>query len=76
LNPALGLVNVGWRVSSRCDANGGNCLEAGPVQDGSSRVAIRQNVSQDGPVVLCTKEEWEAFVAGVRAGDFDFFKQG
>lgn len=64
---------IGWRISSACDANGGSCVEAGPVLDGSDRVAVRQSSNPDGPAVLYTKEEWEAFLTGVRRGEFDFF---
>jgi hypothetical protein len=35
------------------------------------RVALRASGETDGPVVLFTPAEWVAFVAGVKAGEFD-----
>jgi hypothetical protein len=32
---------------------------------------MRDSKDQDGPVLCFTVEEWKAFVAGVKAGEFD-----
>lgn len=61
-----------WRKSTKCANGGGQCVEAGPLEDGSGRVAIRHSVDPDGPIITYSREEWAAFVAGVRAGEFDF----
>lgn len=67
------LARVAWRISSKSDAGGGSCVEAGPLNDGTGRVAVRHSHHrEDGPVIVYTKPEWDAFVAGVKDGEFDF----
>ena len=66
------LPEVAWHISSWSDNAGGNCVEAGPLADGSGRVALRHSRVPDGAVIVYTREEWSAFVAGVRSGEFDF----
>ncbi|MGH2601061.1 MAG: DUF397 domain-containing protein [Pseudonocardiaceae bacterium] len=66
------LSRVGWHISSRSQSNGGSCVEAGPLRDGSGRVAVRHSHHPDGAVIVYTRAEWEAFTAGVRLGQFDF----
>ncbi len=66
------LANVGWHISSRSPDNGGSCVEAGPLRDGSGRVAVRHSHHPDGVVIVYTRAEWEAFTADVRLGEFDF----
>lgn len=36
-------------------------------------VAVRDSKDPDGPKLLFTRDEWKAFVGGVRAGEFDAF---
>ncbi len=57
-----------WRKSSRSGANG--CLEVAILDGG---VAVRDSKDKDrpGPVLFFTRHEWEAFVGGVRDGEFD-----
>jgi hypothetical protein len=50
--------DVAWRVSSRSANAGGQCVEAGPVTDGSGRVAVRHSLNPAGPVITYTREEW------------------
>ncbi|NUP24999.1 MAG: DUF397 domain-containing protein [Streptomyces sp.] len=57
-----------WRKSTFC--NGASaCVEVAPLADG--KVALRDSKEQDGPVLVFTPEEWQAFTAGVRDGEFD-----
>jgi hypothetical protein len=67
---------ISWHISSFSADGGGNCVEAGPIEDGTDRVAVRHSTDPAGPVIVYTRPEWEAFVAGVRAGEFDFFNHG
>ncbi|GAA2209693.1 hypothetical protein GCM10009850_051520 [Nonomuraea monospora] len=62
---------IAWHISSYSADGGGNCVEAGPLQDGSGRVAVRHSKQRD-TVIIYTKAEWEAFLAGVHAGEFGF----
>ena len=34
-------------------------------------IAVRNSKNQDGPVLEFTKEEWSAFIKGVKDGEFD-----
>jgi hypothetical protein len=55
-----------WRTSSLCDLNG--CVEVAILDD---RVVVRDAKDRAGPVLVFTAAEWEAFVGGVRGGEFD-----
>ena len=55
-----------WRTSTLCDLNG--CVEVAILGD---RVAVRDAKDRAGPVLVFTAREWEAFVGGVRGGEFD-----
>jgi hypothetical protein len=37
----------------------------------SGIAVIRNSGDPDGPAVSFTRQEWDAFLAGVKAGDFD-----
>jgi len=63
---------VAWHVSTRSDNIGGNCVEAGPLADGSGQVAVRHSKAPDGATIVYTRAEWEAFIGGVKDGEFDF----
>lgn len=63
---------VAWHISTRSSGSGGgSCVEAGPLLDGSGRFAVRHSKHPDGPVIVYTRAEWEAFLAGVRDDEFD-----
>lgn len=57
---------VQWRRSSRCD--GGQCVEVAFTQ---AHALVRDSKDAPGPVLSFTPAEWDAFVAGARAGEFD-----
>jgi hypothetical protein len=73
MDPAA-VQGVAWHVSTRSGNTGGNCVEAGPLDDGSERVAVRHSRFPDGITILYTRAEWEAFLSGVKDGEFDFFR--
>ena len=60
------LTAAAWRTSTLCDLNG--CVEVAILGD---RVAVRDTKDRAGPVLVFTAREWEAFVGGVRGGEFD-----
>ncbi|MEU8180939.1 DUF397 domain-containing protein [Micromonospora sp. NPDC049044] len=62
--------NVAWHVSTRSPDNGGNCVEAGPVLDGSGRVAVRDSKDRAAATLVYGAAGWTAFVAGVKDGAF------
>lgn len=60
-----------WIKSRRSNGNGGNnCVEVTRSDDG--RVGVRDSKNPKGPVLVFTPDEWTAFVAGVKDGEFDF----
>jgi uncharacterized protein DUF397 len=56
---------VAWRKSTRSVED--NCVEVGFI-DGL--VGVRNSKDRNGPVLLFTAAEWEAFTGGVRDGEF------
>ena len=66
--PAGELQGVTWQKSSR-DSTSGNCVECAALPDGG--VAVRNSRDPQGPALIYTPAEIEAFILGVRDGDFD-----
>jgi hypothetical protein len=65
----MDLAQARWHKSSYSNGNGGACVEvAGNLRD---VVAVRDSKNHEGPVLVFTSDEWEAFTAGVRGGEFD-----
>ncbi|GLW32978.1 DUF397 domain-containing protein [Actinoplanes regularis] len=58
-----------WKKSTRSGGSGGNCVEITQLPDGGW--AIRDSKSPDGPVLFFTLAEWDAFVSGIKGGEFD-----
>jgi hypothetical protein len=56
-----------WRTSGR--SNGTSCVEV--ALGSSSVVLVRDSKDRDGAVLTFTLAEWEAFIGGVRDGEFD-----
>jgi hypothetical protein len=67
------LAGVTWHISTYSSNGGPECVEAGPLADGTERVAVRHSHHPDAETILYTRAEWEAFTNGVRNGEFDFF---
>jgi hypothetical protein len=68
MSPALDLSTARWRKSSHSDGNGGDCIE---VADGLPGVLpVRDSKDPSGPALVFPTAAWLAFVAGVKAGDF------
>jgi Domain of unknown function (DUF397) len=62
---------VAWRKSSFSGGNGdgAGCVEVAFLSDGG--VAVRDTKDRTRPAHRYTAVEWDAFLAGVRAGEFD-----
>lgn len=58
--------DVTWRISTR--SGGGDCVEVAFIEDA---VAFRHSRQPNGAVIRYTVSEWHAFIAGVKAGEFD-----
>ena len=62
--PTLGTIT--WKVAKKC--NDGGCIR---VASQSDQILIGDTKNPSGPVLSYTRDEWNAFVEGVRHGDFD-----
>lgn len=58
-----------WRTSSFSGGNGNSCVEVAFLPDGG--VLVRDTKDRALAPHHYTAAEWDAFVAGVRAGEFD-----
>ena len=71
----MDLTGAVWRTSSSSSGDGDACVEIAFVpgsKEGSDRViAMRDSKRPDGPVLIFTPAEWEAFTLGVQDGEFD-----
>ena len=61
----MDLSTAEWRKSSHSSTNG--CVEVAAVGD---LIAVRDSKDPEGGVLLFNAREWQAFVAGVRDGEF------
>jgi hypothetical protein len=58
-----------WTKSSYSGSNGGNCVEIAELSGG--RRGVRDSKNPTGPALIFTPGEWNAFIAGVKSGQFD-----
>jgi len=68
-----GLATAGltWRVSSLCSGNG-ECVAVAKLPNGDIALSDTKELKERNSLVLrFSASEWQAFVAGVRAGEFD-----
>ena len=63
-------IDGNWHKSARSGA-AGHCVEVACNAAAGGKVFVRNSKDRSGPVVGFTPEEWTAFVAGVRDGEFD-----
>jgi hypothetical protein len=59
-----------WIKSSLSFANS-NCVEVADLPGG--HIGVRDSKDTEGPVLRFTPGEWQAFLGGVRNGEFDGF---
>ncbi|WP_371782517.1 DUF397 domain-containing protein [Streptosporangium subroseum] len=62
------LDNAHWRKSTLSGDDGSNCVEVADLSGG--RRAVRDSKDHAGPALVFTPGEWDAFVNGVKNGDF------
>jgi Domain of unknown function (DUF397) len=60
-------ISAPW-VKSSYSGPQGNCVEVARLADGG--VAMRHSRHPDGPALVFTGAEWEAFLSGARDGEF------
>ncbi|WP_084964738.1 DUF397 domain-containing protein [Thermoactinospora rubra] len=72
---------LSWRKSRRSGSNGGDCVEvavlAAPGDVAAHKAqedrlfVLRDSKDPEGPRLYFTESEWQAFLLGVKDGDFD-----
>jgi hypothetical protein len=67
-NSPVGTTAPSWIKSSLGYGNG-NCVEVAGLAD--DIIMVRDSKNAKGPVLGFTQGEWDAFVGGVRNGEFD-----
>ncbi len=76
----MDLTNVRWRKASYSGGNAGGCVEVtvtrdttiAPHKSGEDVLyMMRDSKDPDGPKLAFTAAEWDAFIAGVKDGEFD-----
>lgn len=64
-----GLDGAEWRKSTFSGGQGGDCVEIAQLADGTT--AVRNSKRPNAGVLCFTPAEMDAFVKGVKAGEFD-----
>lgn len=66
--PASHLHAISWVKSRRSGPTGGNCVEVAFLPGGE--VAMRNSRHPDGPALIFSAAEWDAFLGGAADGEF------
>jgi hypothetical protein len=66
MNQVSNFSNALWHKSARSGATG--CVEVATLE---RVVGVRDSKDRQGPVLVFRFDEWSAFLAGVRDGEFD-----
>ena len=61
-------ITAPWVKSSYSGPTGGTCVEVAFLADGD--VAVRSSRHPDGPALIFTRAEWDAFIGGACDGEF------
>jgi hypothetical protein len=61
------LSDAAWHKSS-LSSTGASCVE---VAIGKSVIAVRDTKDREAGMLMFTPDEWQAFIGGVRLGEFD-----
>ena len=70
MNTLPDFASATWRKSSF--SMSGNCVE---VATSDQAIGVRDTKDRGGPVLVFGAGEWNAFLAGVRQGEFDLVQQ-
>ncbi|MBV9380634.1 MAG: DUF397 domain-containing protein [Streptosporangiaceae bacterium] len=57
-----------WVKSRRSGPTGGNCVEVAFLS--GRQVAVRDSRHPDGPALVFSAPEWNAFIGGAKDGEF------
>jgi len=62
------LTDATWIRSRHSGPTGGNCVEVAFLADG--QIAMRNSRHPEGPALIFTRSEWDAFLGGAEDGEF------
>jgi hypothetical protein len=62
------LTGARWIRSRRSGPTGGNCVEVAFLDGGE--IAMRNSRHPQGPALIFTRSEWDAFLGGAKDGEF------
>lgn len=65
------LSTVAWHISTYSPSGGASCVEAGPLRDGTHRVAVRHSHHPTGPTHIYPAPAWTTLLHAIKAGTFD-----
>ncbi|MER8084376.1 DUF397 domain-containing protein [Streptomyces sp. NPDC056178] len=65
---SAGFIETEWVKSKKSSANG-QCVELGALSGG--RVAMRNSTDPNGPALIFSAPEMDAFLDGAKKGEFD-----
>jgi Domain of unknown function (DUF397) len=65
MNMEVDLSRAAWRKSTYSNGSGGNCVEVARNLPGV--VAVRDSKAPDGPALVFTPDDWDAFTARLRS---------
>ncbi|GLX98279.1 MULTISPECIES: DUF397 domain-containing protein [Herbidospora] len=57
-----------WRKAEKSNSQGDQCVEVALM---GHAIALRDSKNPTGPILAFTPAEWDAFVHGVKGGEFD-----
>lgn len=55
-----------WHIAANCES--GACVQ---VAAAGENIVLGDSKSPDGPLLSYTRTEWDAFVMGIKRGEFD-----
>ena len=64
----IDLSRAQWFKSTRSGPTSDNCVEIAFVDE---VIAVRDSKRPEGPALIFTQAEWDAFVGGAKDGEFD-----
>lgn len=62
-------VDTEFRVAAGC--GDGTCVEVGVCECKDGHVLVRDSKDPEGAALMFTRDEWRAFVTGVKLNEFD-----
>lgn len=62
---------VAWHISTYSPSGHASCVEAGPLSDGTARVAVRHSHHPAGTIQIYPASAWNALLTAIKGGHFN-----